>query len=173
MNTPSDQLDRLISRFLDREATASEQRELKAMMRRDPAAAAEFDDAATLDREARYAMRRALGRPLSGRTIPLWARVLRVAGLAAAACVAAFLWLNLPAGGPAPESETSQAGGTLFAPQVVGDDLVERADFERPGREVGESERQWILIPTENPREFLLIEVNHGQRRTIRIQADF
>jgi hypothetical protein len=177
MTTPNDNLERLISRFLDDEATPVERAQLKSLMRRDPQAASQFDDVATLDREVRYALRRRFGKPLTlHRPLPLWRGLLRGAGIAAAACVAALLWTQMPARDATDAHGPAKAGmENLFTlPLAAQDSLVEHVDgFERPQVQTGDSQRRWILIPTEDPREFLLIELNQGQRRTIRIQADF
>src|SRR5262245_353437 len=95
MIDPSDNLERLVSRYLDGECTPEERRQLKAMIRRDSAAEDFFEETAALDREIGRAMRQSLGRTLViRRQSPLWVRVSRIAGLSAAACLA---WLALRA----------------------------------------------------------------------------
>ncbi|RMF78828.1 MAG: hypothetical protein D6744_09695, partial [Planctomycetota bacterium] len=121
MSDADDHLERLISRFLDDEADSRQRREMKTLMRRDPQAAALFDELAAIDREASLAMRRALGRASSTpRRRSARARIVRVAGLAAAACLAAMFWTPTHSAAPQRDGGASQAsfgvGRSWFAP---------------------------------------------------------
>ncbi len=179
MNPSSSELERLISRYLDDEATPQERRELNVRMRSDPAVEALVDDYASLDRELGNALRGALGRT---RVLPvgrsLWARAGSLVGLAAAACLALMVWMRpvQPAGRPA-DRQPVHAGvpTSWFAPAVPQDQTVQRVNrsFERPQRRQRQTEREWILVPGERPGEYLIIEVKRVRTRAVAIQVGF
>ena len=174
MSEPTHDLERLISRHLDDEATVDERRELNARMRRDPGAAALFQEYAELDREMKYALRSALGlSPV--RSVPDWQRALRVFALAAAACVAVMFW-SLPSRERATPGEPGPVqAGSWFAPlPAAGDTLVKLpARFDRPEIRFTRPQTDWVVIPSETPGEFLVIQVNRVPTRTVRVHKDF
>jgi anti-sigma factor RsiW len=177
MSEPTHDLERLISRHLDHEATPAERRELNARLRREPESAALYEEYSALDREVGYALRSTRDRPsCRHRPLPLWERTARVFVVAAAACLAVMFWFNAdrtraPAGRPL---DVRQAG-SWFAPlPSVGDTLVERPErFNRPEIQVRKPRTNWIVIPSETPGEFLVVEVNRVLTRTVHIQHDF
>jgi len=170
-----DKLERLISRYLDEECDGIERRELQGLLRRDPQADALFEESRALDREVSRALRAALGRShVRRRRLPFWTRLGRVGMVAAAACLALLLWVS-PGGRQ--RNRTADAGGSRgswFAPPPVwGDTLEEREDFERPQVWLDDSERQWIVVPSDAPGEYMVVEIKRVKTRTIRIQKDF
>jgi hypothetical protein len=174
MNDPTHDIERLISRHLDDEATADERRALNAQMRRDPAAAALFEDYAELDREVKHALRSVLGHsPM--RSAPVWQRTLRVFALAAAACIAVMFW-SMPGGErttPGPQGPT-QASSWFAPPPAAGDTLVEYPTrFDRPQMRFTRPQTDWVVIPSDTPGEFLVIQVKRVPTRTIRVHKDF
>ncbi len=178
MSNPTHDLERLISRCLDDECSPPEQRELNARLRRDPRAAALFEEHAALDREIKHALRSALHRtPDRHRPLPLWERVARVAVLAAAACLAVMFWFTSPRQPTTPGETTSALAQThswFAAPPAVGDTLVEQPErFNRPVNWVGKPKTDWIVVPTDQPGEFLVIEVNRVLTRSTRVRQDF
>ena len=175
MSEPAHDLERLISRHLDDECTPRQRRELNARVRREPAAAALFEEHRALDHEIRHALRRALGHaPSRHRPLPLWERAARVFAVAAAASLAAAFWFT-PAQDASSNSRAAAQGRSWFAsPPSVGDTLIDTPRrFNRPQIRVGRPDTNWIVIPSETPGEFLVIEVNRVLTRTVHIQRDF
>jgi len=175
MSEPTYDLERLISRHLDDEATREERRALNARLRREPDSAALYEQHSALDREVKHALRSALGRsPARHRPLPLWERTARVFIVAAAACLAVMIWLK-PTQELSSQAGRAPAQASWFAPlPTVGDTLVERPEgFDRPQIRVGKPDTNWIVIPSDKPGEFLVIEVNRVLTRTVHIQRDF
>ncbi len=177
MSDPAQDLERLISRHLDGESTPEERRALNARLRREPESAALYEEYSALDHEIKHALRSAVGRsPSRHRPLPRWERAARVFVVAAAACLAAMFWFNAGEARPPvshPRAAT-QAGSWFAALPTVGDKLVEHpARFDRPQIRVGKPATNWIVIPSERPGEFLVIEVNRVLTRTVHIQRDF
>ncbi|MFH1749199.1 MAG: hypothetical protein ABIG44_19380 [Planctomycetota bacterium] len=179
MKQPPSDLERLITRYLDDEATSRERRELDAWTRSDPNAEALLDDYAALDREFGNAIRGAMGRT---RIIPVgrsvWSRATGLVGLAAAACLALLVWMQPPPS--AVENGRDQSSGSVlpsswFVPAVPQDRVMRQANrsFERPQRRQRNLDREWILVPGEGPGEYLVIEVNRVRTRAVNIQGDF
>jgi len=177
MKPGSPELERLISRYLDDEATRAERRELRRLERSDPTAAALVDEYATLDREIGRALRTALGRsyPLPARHAPWW-RIGELVAVAAAACLMAMVWMNTsrvtsPPGG----NGRVQAASSWFAPPAAQADRFEPLpdSYERPRQRLRDTDLDWILIPGDRPGEFMVIEVNRARTRAIAIQDDF
>jgi anti-sigma factor RsiW len=156
MTDPAQDLERLISRHLDHEATPAQRRELNARLRRDPGAAALFEEHAALDREVRHALRKALRRvPDRRRPLPLWERTARVFVVAAAACLALMFWLAPPHETTSPGTEASAQTGVqswFASPPTAGDTLVESPErFNRPVNWVGKPSTEWIIVPGQKP----------------------
>jgi hypothetical protein len=180
MKEPNDNLERLVSRYLDQECTDEERRELQAMLRRDADAASFFDEYADLERETNFALKRALGRaPVRRRVAPSWIRMRRTAALGLAAAVAAFVWYS-PSLRPDLHGTSGKHGpktrsASWFAPPpAAGDVLVdESARYERPEVRLDKDERNWIVVPGENPGEYMVVEVKRVRTRTIPLQSDF
>lgn len=176
----ADHLERLISRYLDEESTSAERRELKGVLRRDPAAEALFEEHRSLDREVRVALRRSLGRPLGVRTISLRRQIGRATAIGVAACLALALWID-PPGRYAPTRRSSEQAG-MVAPRASWFDNLPmprdsfREDAPRDGRpkvRLYDTQRRWIVVPGKKPGEYLLIEVRRIHERSIRVQQDF
>lgn len=174
MNEPAQDLERLISRHLDGETAPAERRALSARLRRDPAAAALFEQYRALDDEIGRTLRQLFGRTtVARRSRPVWERAARLLGLAAAACLAAACWLTPP---DRPASRQARAGGpSWFAPPPsLGDTLVRTPPgFVRPQIRLGKPQSEWILIPSDRPGEFLVVEVNRVVTKAVHIQRDF
>ena len=174
MIDPSDNLERLVSRYLDGECTPEERKQLKAMLRRDSAEDF-FEETAALDREFGRAMRQSLGRTLVvRRRTPLWVRISRIAGLSAAACLA-WLVLRSPTQPSATLSDRPQPQrASWFAPQpTAADTLAEQPVSERPQVRMDKMDRHWIVVPADTPGEFLVVEVKRVKTRTVPVQEDF
>ena len=176
MNPGSPELERLISRFLDDESTPDERRRLRALERSDPHVTALVDEYAALDREVGQALRTAMGRTYRlGRARSPWSRAGQFVGLAAAACVAAMLWLT-PARNATPGGARQPAqGASWFAPAAWQADVQERTNpsYERPQVRLRDTDRDWIIVPGNRPGEFMVIEVNRVRTRAVAIQNDF
>lgn len=176
MSGPAHDLERLISRHLDDECTPQERRELNARLGRDPAAAALFEEHRALDHEIRHALRRAVrGSFPHQRPLPLWERATRLLAIAAAACLAATFWLAPPQDAASRQGRAAAQGHSWFAsPPTGGDTLIETPRrFIRPQIRVGRPEADWIVIPSERPGEFLVVQVNRVLTKTVHIQQDF
>ena len=177
MKEPTEQFERLVSRFLDDECSAAERKQLQAEIRRDGDAEAFFEETAALDREFGRAIRAAIATPAAARHgQPHWFRLVRMATLSAAACLAWFIWR--PDAGP--QSSITNSGqsrpqfASWFAPQpAAGDTLAQPTRSERPEVLLDQSDRQWIVVPGQRPGEFLVVEVKCVKTRKIPVQADF
>lgn len=176
MNTNHD-LERLISRFLDDEASAAERAALRKLARSDTSAEALFEEHAALDREIRAALRRGLGRPLHARRAqPVWRSVGRAAALGLAACLAAFMWLGptelRPARPQNPHDRLNAAswfgGNSINAPRTAGGD---EWIADAPPARADVPARRWIVVPSGRDGELLVIEV--PPPRTPLRQRDF
>jgi anti-sigma factor RsiW len=179
MTDGSDSLERRFSRYLDGECTAGEHQRLKSLLRADPRARASFEQYRSLDRQVGDALRMALGR--WPQTVPkrtLWARVGRGLAVAAAACLAAMAWLH-PAQrttNPGPTRPAQAASiGSWFAPAAPQGDAVEAlpSAYERPELRVRGTEREWIVIPGQEPGSYLVIEVDRVRTHVIGVHRDF
>jgi anti-sigma factor RsiW len=178
MNTGSPELERLISRYIDDEATPAERRDLEARADADPAIDLLLIETAAIDREVGRAMRIAMDR-----TIPLpvrrstKVRWFQAIGFAAAACIALVAYLNFSQkpGQPARGHKPTPARASWFATQPPQVDVVEQVDPAdvRPELRLRDTDRHWIVIPARQPGQFLLIQVDRLRTRAIRIQDDF
>lgn len=177
MSDSRENLERLISRYLDDEATPGDRRELEATLRRDREADALFEEFRALDREAGVALRKALGRPMQRRRpAPLRVRAARFMTLAVAAGLAAMVTLTPRSRDGASVSGNDQPQmASWFAPfPGWGDTLSETPpSFERPQVGIKDTDRDWIVIPSEREGEFLVIEIKRIHTLAIRLQQDF
>jgi hypothetical protein len=179
MNSGSPDLERLISRCLDHEATRLEQRRLRTLERSDPRAAALVDDYVTLDRELGRVLRVAMGRaPLLPLRRTVWPRFGQLAALAAAACLAVMVWISPPQRSPRPDGRgPARASASWFAPSAAVPHLGDEAELQpvdsRPRVRLRDTNRDWILIPGERPGEYMVIEVERVRTRAIAIHDDF
>lgn len=178
MTRPDDNLERLVSRYLDDECTESERHELDRILSENPRAEALFEESAALDREFNYAMRGALGKPLlRRRRIALRRRLARAIPMAVAAAIGFFL-LSRPAATPGQGTDGGQrpaVAASWFGPAPeVGDSAAEdTSQYNRPQVRLDQADRNWVVVPGAQPGEYLVIEVTQVRTRTIRIQGDF
>jgi len=95
----------------------------------------------------------------------------------AASLAGLFLLLPPQRGGPAGRSPGYREGvrvASMFAPPVLGDAYVpDSAAAATPQVRLEETERDWLVIPSPQPGEFLVVEVNRTQIRRVGIQQDF
>lgn len=175
MSDPSHDLEHLISRCLDDECTRHERRELNTRLRRDPEAAALFEEHAAIDREVKHTLRAALRHtPDRRRPLPLWERTARAVVVAAAACLAVMFWLAPPREPGASAPDQAGAQSWFASPPSAGDTFVESPErFDQPVNWVGKPEAKWIIVPSDQPGEYLVIEVNRVLTRHVHVQQDF
>ncbi len=235
MSSGSEDLEHLISRFLDREITARERSTLDETIRSDPQAARLFAQTVELDRRVGAALRAARERAAAPPVEPAGAAGLHppepglrprrgpqravapasvalqrhparlpirwlTPGLAcvwhsrprlcdrrlpmrwltlglAASLAGLFLLVPPQRGGPGGRSPGNSEGvraASLFAPPVLGDAyLPDSAAAAAPQVRLEETERDWLVIPSPQPGEFLVVEVNRTQIRRVGIQQDF
>ena len=176
----SDHLERLISRYLDREATPGEQHELEEALRRDRSAEALFGRTAALDRPAGAALRRlARGESPRRATVTRWSIWTRLTGGAIAASVAAACWVWVPRPEASPSDgglrqQASLTGAGWFAPRPGwGDTLVEEPSDASLGVGLEATDRKWLVLPAEHEGEFLIVEVKRIERRRVALERDF
>jgi hypothetical protein len=178
MNPGSTDLEHLISRFLDDEATLADRRLLRAQMRRDPAADALVEEYVTLDREVGRTLRQALGRSWASpvRRGP-WAWIGRFVGTAAAACLVVAFWTSShhQPTRPGRGQPDQAASASWFAPIGPGGPVSASQDGSpRPSvRPATPAQREWILIPGERPGEYMVIEVRRPRTRPTVTQGDY
>lgn len=168
------QIERLISRILDDEATGAERREFDAAARRDPQVGALFDAARALDREMGIALRSAMGRTVPLRKAQRWRVTMRFIGVAAAACLALFAW-HEPAA-PMREGQQPQHAGSWFsAPSAAAEDRFDPRSrlFDTPIEQRRKIDSEWIVIPGDSPGEFLVISVDRVKTRASSKQRGF
>ncbi len=175
MSDPSHDLEHLISRYLDNECTRRERRELNAELSRDPESAALFEEHAALDREVKHALRATLRHtPVRRRPLAPWEQAARVVVVAAAACLAVMFWFAPPNEPQTPTPAQAGVQSWFASPPTAGDAFVERPErLNRPINWVGKPETKWIVVPSDQPGEYLVIEVNRVLTRYVHIQQDF
>lgn len=178
MSPRSDDLERLFSRSLDGECTSAEADFLRDLLANDRDARAAFREMQDLDVNLRIAMREALGRPTGG-SLGRASRVraARAVALAAAAVLAAVVWLH-PTDRTVPQAGNptqASAAGSWFAPISPARDTVEPVpvSYERPALRVRGTQRNWILVPGEQPGTYLVIEVERVRTHVIGVHRDF
>lgn len=174
MQPEVENLERLISRFLDNEASPNQRRALDERLRGNPAARALLDEYTALDREAASALRHALGprviRPISADRLRNPALRWGATLLATAAAVALFFapqWRPLGGPGAASRGERPvQAATAWFSDQPAGDACVPAGAL---GESIGDGARSGrcdlIFVPGARTGEFLIIEVNRAPAR--------
>jgi len=177
MNLGSDNLERLFSRHLDGECTPAEEQLLRALLRREREAQTLLDEYRSLDRQVGDAVRQALGRPARPRTVRAsWARVGRSLAVAAAACLAALAWLQprLSPTHPDPQRPQQASAASWFAPVAEGDTVEPLPPgYERPELRVQGTQRDWIVIPGDEPGTYWVIQVDHVRTHVIGVHRDF
>lgn len=176
MKEPTEQFERLVSRFLDDECSAAQRRELQSEIRKDADAETYFEEMSSLDREFGRAIRGAIARPaLEKAGQPRWFRLVRAGALSAAACLGWIVWRP-----DVPRATTMYPGlarthfASWFAPQpTLGDTFAPQTPPDRPQVLLDQSDRQWIVVPGQRAGEFLVVEVKCVRTRKIPVQGDF
>jgi anti-sigma factor RsiW len=191
--------ERLISRVLDGEATAAERATLQDLLRRHAGVRNLYAELSALDRAAAAAMRGAMCR-VPAETDPAIAQLLRMYGGAAprsertfrlrrwsqwgagalAAAVALVAWMSplgqLTLTRYSPTNADKSARASWFsapAPAATESFSPGVPGYERPTVRVHHTQRDWVLIPTDVPRQYYLIEVDRTHTRLNRAQRDF
>ena len=178
MNLESDKLERLLSRHLDGECTPAEEQLLRTLLRREREARTLLDEYRSLDEQVGDALRQALGRLARLRVVRgKWARVGRSVAVAVAACLAALAWLQprLPPTRPGPNQPQQASAASWFAPAAPEGDTVEPLPpgYERPELRLRGTQRDWIVIPGDQPGTYLVIEVDHVRTHVIGVHRDY
>ncbi len=173
-----DRLERLLSRHLDGECTPEEQQLLRSLARRDREVHAWLEEQRRLDRAVGDALRRALNRPARPAVLQApWPRIAKSLAVAVAACLAALAWLQprLPAAPPRPDRPQQASMASWFAPAAPPSDTVEPlpSGYERPELRLRGTQRDWIVIPGDEPGAYFVIEVNHVRTHVIGVHRDF
>ncbi len=189
VNTPSERLDHLFSRYLDGECSAAEAQLLEALIDEHPEVREAFEDFRSLDAAVGDALRSVMGRPAVDRTAAgnqklhpadvrhlLRHRVGRLVALAAAACLPLAAWLYPPHRQPGPGGHTPvQAGTSWFSAATPAADTIEKVprSYERPEVGVRDVEREYLVIPGDEPGTYMVIEVNRVRTKAVRVHQDF
>ncbi len=180
MTTTNERLEHLFTRVLDNEATPAEQKLLASLMSEHPEVRTAFEDYRRLDEAVGDALRATRSQPIQ--IIPLrnrwWTRAGRVAAVAVAACLAAFAWLHPRPPGPGPGSNPLQqasAAPSWFAtsPLPVDTAVPVPQTYERPELRVRGVQRQWIIVPSDEPGVYRIIQVDRVRTHAIPVQRDF
>ena len=170
--------ERLISRVLDGEASPQQRAELESAMRSDPRVRSLFETTAALDAQVGQALRDALASAAGGDApVPRpagsgrWRRRLgRLTGLAAAACVA---WLLATSTKPPPDARLAEASW-FVPPPGPADTLGEPAPLAGiPAVRVRDARSGWLVVPTRDPDEYLVIEVARVRETMVPIELDY
>lgn len=180
MNPEQERLEHLITRCLDEEATPQEQALLRGVQRSNREARRLIEDTRELDQELRETLRRAMGMPTPARP-HRWRAFELARGLiiAAAACLATFAWMQPKLTEPGRGDRRTQQAGALTswfaAPPVAAADTVVPVpeQYERPELPVRQTAREWIVIPSEQPGRYFVIEVEHVQTRAVLVHRDY
>jgi hypothetical protein len=180
MSRESDRLEHLFSRRLDGECTPAERALLEKLARDNPHVREEFEAYRELEQLLGSALRTEMGRPQpASRTRTAWRQVGRTAALAVAACIAAIAWLQpgmRPAAAPRGRQPAhAQSIGPWFAPARPAVDVVEPVPsaYERPELRVRGTQRDWIVIPGDQPGSYYVIEVDRERTHVIPVRRDF
>jgi hypothetical protein len=176
MDDRADEIERLISRCLDKEATAEERRRLRQLVKADPRVRELMRKTAAIDRAVGRAVCRALQPQLQPAAAKLRIRLPQLGAFAVAAGLLLALWLvqEEPRGG-ARLAGPAQARASWFAPPIAPADRIAPVDpaDERPQVQVRDTQRDWIIVPGREPGEYLLIAIDRVRTRAVRIERDF
>ncbi len=173
MTMKREQLERLITRVLDGEASTAEVAQLELLCRTDAEVRALYHETAHLDSLLGASLREAI-EPAATPTIPFPSRRDRVARYvvgAIAAAIAAFAWFQpmptLSRERPSP----LQAG--MGAPHLLGD-VIEPvpSSYETPELRIRGTEREWILIPADQPGLYWVIEADRERTQVVPLRSD-
>ncbi|MCK4340562.1 MAG: hypothetical protein KAY37_02415 [Phycisphaerae bacterium] len=179
MNSESDKLEHLFSRTIDGENSSDDRELMEALFREDPELPALFEEYRGFDRMVGDALRWDMNRAGHARPIhTLWGRFGRGLLAAAAACLATLAWLhpNQPMSQNPREPGPAQASSSSwFAPSAPRGDVVRPIPtaYERPELRLRGTQREWIVIPGDQPGTYLIIEVDHVRTHVIGVHQDF
>lgn len=175
-----EQFERLVNRALDGELTPHEQEELDHFVKQDPAAARFYEEMSGIDALVGETLRVAIAaEPAEVPIAPSsWWRTF---GIAAAACIAALMYFGEP---PAADSQSEPDHGEAQAGLVNGESIWADAQvdgltpldpevFDRLRAGVQDVDRDWVIIPSDEPGEYLLIEVSRVRTEAYTLHADF
>ncbi len=168
-------LERLITRFLDREDSPADRQALNGRVDADPAARALLDDYIAIDNLAGRALRGAMSISIHPRKgLPHWFRIGRLASFAAAACLALLIYIAPVRPDEGGNGRQPARAGSLFAP-VRWPDLTPQQPpaISTPHVRRENVRRDWILIPTDRPGEYMVVEVDRVTTRMRAIHRDF
>lgn len=179
MSRRSERLEHLFARCLDHECTPQERRLLERLLREDAELRGLYEEYCRLDRVVGDTLREEAGqaarilRPSTG----TWVRLAKGLAVAAAAGLAVVAWYQpaRPAAAPG-ASHADQAGfSSWFAPPSAPADVIEPVTpaLERPQIRLQGTQRDWLVIPGNEPGEFLVIEVNRVRTHAIGVHRDF
>jgi hypothetical protein len=187
-STQPHELERLMSRVLDGEASECEARALQDAMASNAEIRAEFETLRELDLHARAALQLLAAtdpfrNPIretsqSGRR-PVRVYTLGWSGLALAACLGLFAWsVGLDKWLTPPEDkQDNRARGSLVQrprPPVADEFLTDAPPLsDRPQVSLRDTERRWLVVPDKVARNYVLIEVRLERMHAINVFADF
>ncbi|MFN0135035.1 MAG: hypothetical protein ACKVS9_02845 [Phycisphaerae bacterium] len=171
-------VERLVSRFLDDEVSDEERRQLEEFLKRNRGAEPAVDEYFEIERETRTALRKTFGASVASRRRAIrWNWASRIVTGSIAACI---VMLSVSRPQPAASVEPGVAApqsASWFSPlppMTMGDMLVEPDDAgDRAHIHIDKSDRNWIIVPGDAPGEFLVVEVKQTKRRTIAVHQDY
>ncbi len=179
MSLEPDRLEHLFTRYLDGECTPQERKLVDQLRREHPAVRSLFEEYRDLDRQVGNALRSTMGR--SQRTVfgrGRWERVGRGLAVAVAAGLAALVWLR-PTPPPADRltaaASQANAAGSWFMPVEPVVDTLEALPtaYERPELRLRGTQRELIIVPSDRPDTYLVIEVDRVRTHVIGVHRDF
>jgi len=174
MNANADRLEHLFTRALDG-AASHDERDLLDTLLRDESVRARFEAYAALDDAVGGALRADFDRAAAlVVTRRLGWRIGRALAMGVAACIATLIWLYPPPL-PTPDHHRPQQAGSWFAPMEPPHDAVETlpATFERPQARVRGTERHWIVVPGDEPGQFMIVEVDRVRTEVTGLYEDY
>ncbi len=174
------EIERLISRVLDHEASEQDRRRLEAAIRYDARARVLFRQMAVLDDRVGRALHEALERSGPRPAVPSaaggrgharrWRWVTRLVGVAAAASVVGLL-AHVPGKRARAEAPRASWFEPLPGPR---DSLAEPDAFASiPAVRLRDADRRWVVVPARRPGEYLVVEVARIYERTIPLERDY
>lgn len=173
MTIEREDIERLISRVLDGEASSEEAAQLAALRKADANVRALYDETARLDALVGASLREALD-PSASQVIRFprhRERIARYVVGTIAAAIAALAWLQ-PFRAPTPSgTPVVQAG--MNTSQVLGD-VIEPlpSSYETPELRIRGTEREWILIPADQPGLYWVIEADRQRTQIVPLKSD-
>lgn len=176
MTLEREQLERLISRVLDGEASAAEQARLDAILVADSQARALFAETQRIDDLVGAAVRDEMSPPARIIQMPGHYRAARFVVGAIAAGIAMLAWLHPLSPAPdrqkTPQPRPTQAG---LAGAPANADVIEPLppSYERPEVRVRGTAKDLILIPADQPGLYWVVEVDHEQTHVVPLGSDF